>query len=497
MRCAECLILAGVLIAQAGQPAAGAPALSAVETFAGKTPREYSPAYVKAPEADRAFAVIDAALKRAWELPDPRDSLAELIGLAAEVDPVRACDRVREVGVRLQKMPLPPARRAVWSSFARAVAAQDRDLRDGLLRVAGADARRALDDAGLWKPDPVPPGAGPRDDPQRLRDFEKQLLAYQVRLWEAVREQRADRPKAVRLATALLADAKAKGECPLGCIVRTYEHAVADDLADLDADLYLATVTGAWDKKSVAESCARHAYARWVDRQRDAFTGTFATYAVEHGVVRGDVVRIFGHYDLAKAWKAVADLPDDSQTSDFPRLGPMLRLVEMWAWRDPDAALAAAEQEPGASARRDLVEVVARVWAQKKPDQIEQAIQKQDNAVRQSWARDQAAAELDWRKKGNPPRDTPATAPRRFVVKGLKTPAGTPWTPPADVQALLADPSRAAEADKKLLEMAPGMGQYAPADHAAECVGRIRSPHMAVRAAVWVARGLIRRAETE
>ena len=81
MRYVIWLGLAATLFAFAGRPVveprqpvpvAEAPAPVAVETFAGQTPREYSPGYQKALEADRAFAVLDVAFDRVWEIPDPR-----------------------------------------------------------------------------------------------------------------------------------------------------------------------------------------------------------------------------------------------------------------------------------------------------------------------------------------------------------------------------------------------------------------------------------------
>jgi hypothetical protein len=494
MRCVVWSGLAVVLLAGAGQPAAGprqpvpeAPAPVPVETFAGKTPREQSPAYRKAPEADRAFAVLDAALVRVWDIPDPRDLLSEVIRTATEVDPVRTCDRIRVVAVRLQKLKLPPATRVAWASFARAAAPHDRELRDALLRVAVTDARKALADAAIWKADPVPPGVIARSDPQRLRDFEKQMLEYSVRLWEAVLKQRDDRAAAINLTTSLLADAKAKGLIWLGCIGRTYDGTLTEDLTDLDAELFLDVAKAR--KENVAGFCASRAYTRWLNRQKDAFTGVLVKHAVENGAptsdtIRGDVIRIYSRYDFRRVWDLVV------------KQGPPGLLIVDLAWRDPDAALAAAEKEPGESARRDLIDLVSRVWAYKKPDQIERAVKNQDNEVRRSYARGLAAKELEWRKEGNPPRDTPETIPRLGHPMPAQ-PAGTAWVPPADIQKLLADPTRVAEADRRLYELAPHMGQWAPADHALDAVQRIKSPHLFVNATMWVARGLIRRAEVD
>ncbi len=416
MRYVVWLGLAGVLIAHGAQPPTGR------EAFTGKTPPKPSSAYTKALNADHAFAAVDGGFKRVWELPDPRGQLCELIRVAAEVDPVRACDRTREVAVQLRKLKLSTARRVAWDRFAFAVAPQDRVLRDALLHLAIIDARVSLADADLWKPEVVPPGSIPFGNPQVMRDFEKQLLEYQVRIWQAVLEYDTDRPKSIQLTTALFADAKVKGQCHLGCISRSYDQSVADELAGLHADLYLAVVPKVWDKKLVAEMCGGRAYSRWLDRQKDSFTGAYAEYAIKNGVTRGDVIIVFAHYDWPKAWAIVDGLPDDSNTPDFPRREPRNRLIAMWR-------------------------------KQKKPDQIERVVES---------------------KAAEHPK-----------------PAGTPWKPSADDEKMLADKTRVEEADKLLC----GIASVLPADHAVECIARIRSAQFYVNAVVYTARNLIRRGE--
>ena len=255
-----------------------------------------------------------------------------------------------------------------------------------------------------------------------------------MRLWQAILVQRTDRAKAIELTKALLDDAKQKGLIWLGCIGRTYDGDLAEDLSSLDADLFLAVMSEVWPKKLLAQICNSRAYSRWLDRQKDAFTGVLARYAVENGAANGDVMRVHSRYELPKALEQA-------------RKGILTLPITDLAWQDPDVALAIAEKEEDETQRRGLIDVVAQVWAYKKPDQIERAIKNQDNEVRRSWARNLAREELEWRKKGNPPRDTPETKPDPFRPQPKKL-AGTPWLPPPALQKLLDDPKRAAEADQ-------------------------------------------------
>jgi hypothetical protein len=482
---ASLFAVAGGSVIEPRQPApvAEAPAPIQHETFAGQTPREYSPGYKKAQEADRAFEVLDVAFERVWEIPDPRAALVQIVLAAAQVDPVRACDRIRAASVRLQKLKLSPAREVTWDWLAVAAAPQDRELRDALLRLAVAHAARSLADANLWKPDPVPPGTVPMGDPRQLREFERQMLEYSVRLWQAILVKGTDPGKGIELTKALLADAKQKGVIPLGCISRSYDYTLAEDLSGLDADLFLAVMSEVWPKKLLAQVCASRAYSRWLDYQRDSFTGVLARYAIENGAANGDVMRIHNRFEFQKALEQ-------------SRKGMLVLPIDELAWHDPDAALAIAEKEPDETQRRGMIDAVAQVWAYKRPEQIERAIKNQDNEVRRSWARNMAREELEWRKKGNPPRDTPETKPDPFRPQPKKL-AGTPWVPPPDLQKLLDDPAREADADRWIHKQAPHMGQWGPADHAVEMIKRIKSPHLLANSATWAARGLIRREERD
>ena len=227
------------------------------------------------------------------------------------------------------------------------------------------------------------------------------MLEYDVRLWQAILVQSTDRARAIELTRKLLDDAKQKGLIWLGCIGRTYDGDLAEDLSNLDADLFLAVMSEVWPKNHLAQICNSRAYSRWLDRQKDAFTGILAKYAVENGAANGDVMRIHSRYELPKVLEQA-------------RKGVLTLPITDLAWHDPDAALAIAEKEPDEMQRRGMIDMVARVWAYKRPDQIERAIKNQDNEVRRSWARDLAREELEWRKKGNPPATLPRRSRTRF-----------------------------------------------------------------------------------
>lgn len=290
----------------------------------GKTPQERSPAYRKAPDADCAFTILDAALDKAWALDDPRELLAEVIRTAAEVDPVRTCDRVRIVAPRLWKLNLPPTQRNVWLSFAGAVAAQDPNLRDGLLRLAIIDGRRALAADALWKAPDHKPGEGGRDNPKQLLTFGRQMLEFDVRLCEAVLEQRADRDAAIDVATKLFADAKAKGICPLGCISQAYEYEVAENLANLDPALLLPIIVKQWKQDHVAQFCIDVARHRWLDRMRDTITETLARASIDNGGRSKTASEIIAGYESPRPFDTTRRLgyPEIEKPAGVPWVPP-------------------------------------------------------------------------------------------------------------------------------------------------------------------------------
>jgi hypothetical protein len=477
---------------------------------------------------DFAHRILDVAQEKAWAEPEPREAIDIVLRTAIEVDPGWARDRIRVASALLDKRALPPMRRNVQASLALLVAPHDRKLRDDALRRAIIDGRRALADEGLWL-SPLKPAATKFGDPRVALEQEKLLLALQTRLYEAVLKDESDPVTAVRLATDLLVEAKAKGSLG-GDAPTTYLYFLCRDLADLDPAMFLATVPRVWEKNETAKFCAQHAHLRWLERRRDQFTRALATYAINNGVTTRPAFETFGYYDLPRAWALAAKLPDDTNDTSFPRLGVLADLIVEWAWRDPEAALAAAEQESSVFARRELIDQVSRVWARKKPGQIERAIRLQDNAVRQRYARDEARAELERRKQGKPPRNTRESEPKMKMPmnSGERDAAGLPRGRPDEIRVLdnpkdtgwLMGPNRsgtlsqaawisyfesrniagigqiviglsdANEADTVLCSAAERVAEYGAPAHAAELLGRVKSSRRAIQASCEVARAL-------
>lgn len=481
-----------------------------------------------------ALEVLDTALVKAWTRPDPRDLVASVLRTATEIDPKRASNRVQAAAERLRKLSLPPRRRDVLHSLAEDVAPLDPKLRDELLRLAITDARKALAEKALWKAPPRDPDVIPFGDPQSLIDQEKQILAFQVRLWESVVKRGEDNAAARRLVELLLADAKAKGFFGSDAPAR-YDYYLCRNLANLDPSLVLAVLPKIWGKKSTADFCGSIAYDRWVDRRRDSFTGLLAKYAVESGVRAPHVFEVFGHYDLDGAWAIAEQMPDEPTRPDSPRRTILSHLIVDLAWRDPEAALAAAEKEPDALTRRGWIDQVARVWAYKKPDQIERAIRNQDNELRRQWTRDAAAEELEWRRKGNPPRDTRDKLPPRFrhmtpeerkkagrpkahpdVIRVVENPADTEWLKGPERSHRLHEAAQITyvesgnldgvlmiarsfndpdEADQLYSQLAEAISRAGPPPHAVRLLAFVKSPYRSVMTSCLVARGLVRAPE--
>ena len=244
--------------------------------------RSFGPAssYPQSPEAFRALEVLDTALARVWEQDDPRYDAAELVRAAAVAGDAAVCERARAAAAKLKKLDPPAQRRVVWERLAVAVAPWDIELRDEFLWLAVADGQRALKVDAIWAPEVFPPGAVPRTNPDRLREFEKQSLDYSVRLWKAVLEYARDRESGLDQAVALFADAKAKGDVGLGCLIRRYDNGLTNALADLDPVLLLAVLPKVTNEEEAAYSCGSWAFRRWQDGQRDGITGMLAKHAL-------------------------------------------------------------------------------------------------------------------------------------------------------------------------------------------------------------------------
>jgi hypothetical protein len=154
----------------------------------------------------RAMEVLDAALARSWNEPDPREYLPTVFATAVRVDPVQAMDRLRKSSVKLAELVLPPTRDEVWFGLAVSAAPHDRELRNLLLERAISEGRKSLTDPALWKPD----FKKPWDYSQKSLDAMKELLGYEIRLWEAVVRQETDPAAAEAIKAKVFAETKGK-----------------------------------------------------------------------------------------------------------------------------------------------------------------------------------------------------------------------------------------------------------------------------------------------
>ncbi len=116
-----------------------------------------------------------------------------------------------------------------------------------------------------------------------------------------------------------------------------------------------------------------------------------ATYAIDNGVTHERVSEVMMHYDIEKAWARV----------------PQYFVIAHWAWIDPDAALAVAEADPDKHNRGFLLAEVGMAWAYLRTEQIDRITKNPtDNPFQDYHVRKAAAAELEWRRLGNAPRNT-------------------------------------------------------------------------------------------
>ena len=474
---------------------------------------------------DRAWDILDAASDKAWAEPDPRWYLPDILGLYVRIDSRRGCEVVREQSDRLARSNLPPSRYDVQGLLAALVAPHDRQLRDLLLRRAVADARAALSEEPLWKAGPDGLMGPYRGEP----DEEKRLLAFSERLWGCVLRREADPDAAAKSLARLLNDAGAAGYYGT-CEQTSYDMAVRYKLAGLDPTFLLSDGSGGVAQPEYAWRLSQLAHNRWLNGQRDSFTGLLITYAVNHGMTRRTDFETYMQYDLPGAWALARTLPQDRRGISSDRDASLCDIITFWAWQDPDAALAASEGEPDADLRRDLVERVAKVWAYKRPEQIERALRNQDNAVRRDGARETAAEEIAWRKGGGKPHDSINNRPRaRYMTPEERRAAGIPRGNPEELRVLenpgdtvwlegphrlmflrqaaavsywetgkldvinkmiagLTDPD---EIDDVLCHNAEYAAQWGTADDAAALVGRVRSPRRALLTSCRVARTLL------
>ena len=139
-------------------------------------PFRLPPVYPRSHDADRAVELLDSALAKVAEVPDPRQPLTELLQAAVILDPAIGCDRIRATALGQSKRDYSPRQRNLFGDLANAVAPWDSKLRDELLALAIGDGYRALADESLWKERREGPGwcAGT----SRLQEYGKVALQF-------------------------------------------------------------------------------------------------------------------------------------------------------------------------------------------------------------------------------------------------------------------------------------------------------------------------------
>lgn len=376
-----------------------------------------------------ALEILDGATQKLDQEPPGEPTTQMRLQLAyavAHAHGASAVKLVRRFSDEEAKKPRPmrPGEWGLQAGLAGLAAPHDGALRDLCLKRAGVEARAALAQADLWKADPDQPAGRGGGNPQTQRDREKMLVTLLMELWEHVILGSTEPAAARAKITRLLADPRAQ-QAFQGCVPRTVQSDLSRSLASLDARLLVDVLTATWPEEQLARHTSELAYHRHVNRQRDSFTKVYILHAATHGVSTPQALGILKEYDFAKALDTARQIPPEPDSTDLKRMSALCDVIGELAWRDPDAALAAAEAEADDFIRRQLIDDVSLVWAVKRPEQIERAIKNQDTPVRQEWARERASKEIVRKKQGLPP--SPRLRPGESVrpTKAELTPAET------------------------------------------------------------------------
>lgn len=356
-----------------------------------------------------AYALLASAAVAHAQRPDPKELIAlaekradnkpwllvQVARTAERIEPEKSLALARDLLARLKAS---KAGHGEFRTIAEIAAPRDLPLRNDALREALKAAQPLLDDAARWQAPAQPANAAPAwIDPQEQLNQQKQLLAFNIAIWRTVAD---NSPREALLQT--LKDAKAAGF--YGAETRQpYLFTVLRELAALEPDLAIALGPKV-QTQGFAEFCQLIAAERLRAGRRDRITQTLITYAVNNGSANAESLGIYADFDLDDAWNRAKKLNS---------MASLLAIADRLAWRDHAAALKTVEAWPDASARRDLIECVARVWAYKSPDTIDAALVNLDNEARRNAVKSQANNELNWRKAGRPPRDRIELVPRR------------------------------------------------------------------------------------
>lgn len=375
---------------------------------AATTRNATAPAAVPTPQ--ELLKEIESALQRAATSADLQWEVINIAEAAILVDPSKAPAIIRSAAQLLEGKAIPATHH--WGKYdtlaamACHVAPHDEKLRDELLRKAIPLAKAALAEDRIWQPPPLPPGWIPETDPKRYYQQCRQLLDFNVRVWETVIASSANMDAAAVALNAVVADARKAGSYGSDRPA-SYRIHVLDGTGNMSPSLLLAVL--AMDREMGEEQRAWCtywiAYERYTSGRNDSFTRTLNAYAIDQGIRRSTSYLMYAAINPKDAWAKVQRLAEQHPESYGSAL---CGIIEEYAWIDLDEALALAEAQTDPGRRRDLLEVVCNVWAYRRPESIDRAVQMQDNEVRRGWALKAASQEMEHRRSGHPPRDTKA-----------------------------------------------------------------------------------------
>ncbi len=337
----------------------------------------------------RSLHQLENALRSALDT-DDIDLLKRIAETSIRTHGKSGVPMVKQIKYVLAKRQSKPRHWPLQATLAALVAPFDAELRDELLTEAVTESRRA---SAIETPTP-PEIDGCVDQYEMLVEFQREL-------WECVVRHRLKPELSGERLCRLLRRAKEAGYIGT-CVPKRFDAALLEEMCKLDPRL----VFEVWSETQPPEKLNRFC----VVQARDAL-GPFAEILITHAVNNGEqsveALKKYRFYDLEGAYRIARQLPGKPRGGLLDRSTALKSILELWAWQDPDKALELAERETHPTTRRDLVETVSRVWAYKRPRDIERAVQHQDNEVRREWARKRAASELDRRRRGLVPRDSP------------------------------------------------------------------------------------------
>jgi hypothetical protein len=339
----------------------------------------------------QSLRILEKAISKASGVECPEALFAQIANAAIAVHtPDDACRLIEKMAAHLKRWEKdgaawPKSRVNAFASFAECVAPFSFDKRDAYLNRAQARSTRQHS-----------------DDEQVTR-----MLGLERELWSVILLSRKQSSQARATLRALLLEAKKLGyfesDAP-----RSYVMALLDRLTRLDPVLMLK-VWPKENKEHLPAYCMRQ--ARELHEQAYGGTNRFSeillAYAVKHGKPSVKLLKLYKFYDTEHAYERAAKLPADNLSGGFYRSWATKDILGYWAWSDPEKALELAEQEKDSNVLRDVIQAVSTTWAYVRPEQIERALQKQDNKVRKSWARRIASEELARRREGKPPTTSP------------------------------------------------------------------------------------------